>query len=122
MIATMLFWHRKGESLSAALEPYLSGAKAVNGDDPEQLKEVVSLAKTMLAAKENAHRCAVDAAPYCHPKLQSIALTGGDGGPVQVVTRKMTPAEAQQAYQLTLKEDVKEAEPVSVERGERVAA
>lgn len=51
----------------------------------EQFKTLLAQVKKAAGLRQMAHECARDAAAYMHPKLQSIAHTGPDGGPIQAV-------------------------------------
>jgi hypothetical protein len=55
----------------------------------ELLKERNDLTRKMLTARENAQSCAVDAAPYVHPRFQSIAVQH-TGRTVKVVQLAIT--------------------------------
>ena len=45
------------------------------------------------------------AAPYCHPRLAAVEVSGEDGGPVQSISMNMTVKEAAAAYAATLREN-----------------
>jgi hypothetical protein len=65
-------------------------AEEVSGRDmnpEEQFKLLLSQVKKAAGLRQMAHECARDAAAYMHPRLQSIAHTGEDGGPIKTVTR-----------------------------------
>jgi hypothetical protein len=68
MHANMLFWCNETEALVERIQ-----SLAAKEDDPQQRREIVGMLRALLSARENAQRCAVDAAPYVHPKLQSVA-------------------------------------------------
>jgi hypothetical protein len=68
MQANMSFWHNEAAGLVERIK-----AVSAKEDDPEQRREIVAILRACLAARENAQRCAVDAAPYIHPKLQSVS-------------------------------------------------
>ncbi len=52
---------------------------------------------------DQAAAVAKDAAPYCHPRLAAVEVSGEDGGPVQSISMNMTAKEAAAAYAATLK-------------------
>ncbi len=56
----------------------------------EQFKSLLAQVKKAAGLRQMAHECARDAAGYLHPKLQSIAHTGADGGPLQVSVVRFT--------------------------------
>ena len=68
MINNMLFWFKQAQTFSVKLEKLLVS----EGDEDEKRGEGIKLLRTLLAARENAQSCAVDAAPYCHPRLATI--------------------------------------------------
>lgn len=69
MIDNLKFWFRQSVRLSAKLEKFLENADA---SDPDILAQAAKMLQTLLMARDKAQVCAVDAAPYCHPKLASI--------------------------------------------------
>jgi len=98
MMDNLLFWHRAAKSLGEQLEQLM-----LEGISEEDREKVMKLLKNFLAARENSQRCAVEAAPYVHPKLSSIAFKGDLNGVITHITADMTPAEAQAAYEATLR-------------------
>lgn len=75
MVQNMLFWHRSSQQMGEQINQLL---QAVDGETPEQLvertRDATKIMAQFMAAQENAQKCAVDAAPYMHPRLQSIAI------------------------------------------------
>lgn len=83
MIDNMNFWRKKAakftddmEAVEDIIQSYANIQKT-----PETLEKFMALLKDrnelmrkMLTARENAQSCAVDAAPYVHPRFQSIAV------------------------------------------------
>jgi hypothetical protein len=69
----MLFWHEQVERLTQQLQSVV-----IRIDDPESRTEAFGILKTMLAARENSQRCAVDLAPFVHQKLAALAVTHKD--------------------------------------------
>lgn len=67
MLANMRFWTSQTIELTDQIKKLI-----VNADSEESRKEAFTMLRQMLAARENAESCAVDAAPYCHPRLASI--------------------------------------------------
>jgi hypothetical protein len=88
MFDNMLFWHRQSKDLGAKLEA-ISG-KLKNEDDRH---EAIGLVRTLLSARENAQRCAVDCAPYVHAKLQAIQHEHNPTGRYIIADRPLTEAE-----------------------------
>jgi hypothetical protein len=94
MIRNMLFWVEKANYFGAKLE-----ALVVDAKDPAARAEAMKLVKDFLEARQNSQLCAVDAAPYCHPKLHAIdaknALTLGEK---KIITLTLEPGEASKEY------------------------
>jgi hypothetical protein len=88
MFSNMLFWHHQSKDLGAKLDAIFSKIK--NDDDR---REAMSLVRTLLSARENAQRCAVDCAPYVHAKLQAVQHEHGPAGRYIISDRPMTEAE-----------------------------
>jgi hypothetical protein len=63
----------------------------------EQFKFLLAKVKHAAGLRQMAHECARDAAPFIHPKLASVAHTGEDGGPLQIVIQRFTNAKADPA-------------------------
>lgn len=68
MFDNMLFWFRQSKKTTAKLETLLESAKP----DDAKRDEAIKLLRSMLAARERAQQCAVDAAPYVHPRLAAV--------------------------------------------------
>jgi hypothetical protein len=51
------------------------------------------LVRTLLSARENAQRCAVDCAPYVHAKLQAVQHEHGPTGHYLISDRPLTEQE-----------------------------
>lgn len=88
MIDNMLHWRRQALKYGVLLDEkheLLMRFKAVeiNEETLKQfmtlLREHTAVANKMLEARERSQKCAVDAAPYVHPKLTSIAVKSPDG-------------------------------------------
>lgn len=76
MLGNMKFWLDQTEHLATKLGELFD--MNVDGCDPDAVAtkqaEGAKLIGKLLAARQHAQDCAVDAAPYVHPKLQSITL------------------------------------------------
>jgi hypothetical protein len=88
MISNMLFWHKRSESIARRIE--LLSSENVEGSDQAKDEKYDELVRDYVTARENAQKCAVEAAPYCHPRLQSVALRP-DGDTVLEVTMDLAP-------------------------------
>ena len=64
MLDSMWRWYSEATRLESSTDP--------NDASPARI------------ARVQAQRCAVDAAPYLHPKLQSTTVSGDDENPLQV--------------------------------------
>ena len=61
----------------------------VTAETPEeQFKELLAQVKKTAGFRQMAHECARDAAPFMHARLSTVAHSGADGGPLQVVVQK----------------------------------
>ena len=99
MVDNMLFWYRTTKTIEGAL------AKIIEGDidDADSRLEFLSLLKKFLSSREQSQKCAVDAAPYVHPRLATVKLEGQVKHDVTAILGTMTASEAGQAYADTLK-------------------
>ena len=88
MFDNMLFWHRQSKDLGAKLDAICGKIK--NDDDR---REATSLVRTLLSARENAQRCAVDCAPYVHAKLQAVHHEHGPTGRYIISDKPMSAAD-----------------------------
>lgn len=93
MLDNMLFWHHHTEELTEQLRTLI-----VNAENPEQRKQALVLLQEMLACRENSQRCAVDLAPYCHPRLAAIAFKK-EPDPARPEDITVDPIAASQMYQ-----------------------
>ncbi len=80
MMNNMLFWFEHAQQLGEQLQLLV-----VQVDDPDARAAAFNLVKNFLASRENAQKCAVELAPYVHPKLAAIEVTGPEGGPLEVL-------------------------------------
>jgi hypothetical protein len=88
MFDNMLFWHRQSRKLGAKLEAI---CRKIKNDDDR--REAMRLVRTLLSARENAQRCAVDCAPYVHAKLQAVQHEHGPTGHYLISDRPLTEQE-----------------------------
>lgn len=102
LMDNMIFWHKHalsmGEKLNAMVESGLMRT------DPDERAKAMKLLESLLEARDQSERCAVDAAPYVHPRLSSIAFKGSMRHEMKMVAGTMTPKEAADAYASTLDE------------------
>jgi hypothetical protein len=81
MIDNMNFWRGKATELSDEMQRRMDEISKLDISDAAQrdkfvelMKEFNKIATAMLAARAESQKCAVDAAPYVHPRFQSIAI------------------------------------------------
>lgn len=115
MVENMLFWHRSAQSMGERIQQLL---EAVDGETTEQLAErtrdASKVMEKFMLAQENSQRCAVDAAPYMHPRLQSIAINKT----VKKTVIKMTMS----TLTSPKSEDTEQADVVAIDPGGKRAA
>ena len=77
MVDNMNFWWDKAKDLGTIVEEQVARVQTM--ENPEEaraaLAEISKTATHFLAARENAQKCAVEAAPYVHPRFQSISVS-----------------------------------------------
>lgn len=85
MIGNMRFWDAESDRLLNKLENFAT--LVANGviTEPEQIKEGMKLLRLMLNARDKAQECAVDAAPYVHPRLAAIVPKPADDPDNQMI-------------------------------------
>jgi hypothetical protein len=71
MADNLIFWHRKVRDLDVEMSKMLAH---LDPSDVEDRREFMRLLQTIIDAREKSQAVAVDMAPYCHPKLQAIAI------------------------------------------------
>ena len=69
MTDNMVFWHNQAIRMGEKLEGYV-----LDIDDPEAIDKLTKLIKLFFQARENSQKCAVDAAPYYHPRLAAVTV------------------------------------------------
>jgi hypothetical protein len=81
MIDNMNFWRSKASELTVEMQRRMDEIASLDISDETQrgqflelMREFNKVATAMLSARQNAQSCAVDAAPYVHPRFQSIAV------------------------------------------------
>lgn len=96
MVANMRHFQQVALDAEAVLEG-LTVAEftgKVTAETPEdQFKALLAQVKKTAGFRQLAQDCARDAAPYMHPKLNSVSHTGPDGGPLQVLVKQFTLAD-----------------------------
>jgi hypothetical protein len=92
MYDNMLFWADQVDIFSFEIKKLI-----INAEDEEERAEAFKLLRQFLAAREHSQSCAVDLAPYCHPRLQSIAI---NNNPVELSTIEALPVDQVDASRL----------------------
>lgn len=100
MYENMLFWHHASQSIAEQIAKLGSSLK-----NEDQKSSFLKLLEQFLQARENSQRCAVDAAPYIHPKLASIAFKGELNHKMQKITSDMPASEAAALWAASIKGD-----------------
>lgn len=84
MLANMRHFQQVALDAEAVIESMNAENIEELGDSHEaQFKALLAKVKQAAGLRQMAHECARDAASYMHPKLNSIAHTGPDGGPIE---------------------------------------
>lgn len=109
MIGNMRFWALQGDNYAHKIEGLI---KASDTADDQTRDEARRLMNKFLAARQNAQDCAVDAAPYMHPRYQSVRVEGEEVPQEQIIEMLIpdTPAMEDRSYR---------ERPVAVERNEQ---
>ena len=101
MLKNMRHYDQAQEAMSAHLTKMLPEVSAM--DNPELFTEFVKLVGKVLAFREKAQECAVDAAPYIHPRFASIQFTPPPAdGPMDMVGDAKNLKDAVSYYAQTL--------------------
>jgi hypothetical protein len=104
MHENLMFWWKASNSFGEKLADMLIAAeKRESPPSLAQRIEATELLKNFLNSRDKAQACAVDAAPYFHPRLQSIAIKAQIAVEVQKILGEMTPAQAAEAYASTIR-------------------
>lgn len=76
MVDNMVFWRDKAKEIGAVMEEQLVRIKELQNasEVADAIKEFNKTSVFFLAARDHAHRCAVDVAPYTNPRLQAITI------------------------------------------------
>lgn len=100
MLGNMAFWYRRSESITSRFEKVLDAA---DFSDRDERANALRMLGELMECREKAQDCAVQAAPYVHPRLASMTIKGDENNPIPVKIRtEMNPKEAAEAYAATL--------------------
>lgn len=98
MLRNMHFWDDQVIDLQAKFETMVASLQSrfESGEelDANEIKQANSLMKNLMAARVNSQSCAVDAAPYVHPRLAQIQMKAPPSKEVVKVTAALPPAAA----------------------------
>jgi hypothetical protein len=108
MAENLRFWYDVSTSLTDKIEKALASLTPEDvREEPELLRQLNNNLKNMLIARERAQECAVDMAPYRHPRLANIEVTerfrSEDEDGVPRITHTMDPKAAAKAYEESLR-------------------
>jgi hypothetical protein len=97
MLDNLRFWHRTALGIGERLQALI--ASADEGSEQIDKREAMKLTASFLAARENSQKCAVEAAPYVHPKLASIQMNmTNQPPPKEIDEANDTPEQAAEAW------------------------
>lgn len=118
MVYNMLFWFRATKGLETQLQDFMRefAESEVMRKSPESVEEFMKLMKHMVAARENSQKCAVDAAPYVHPRLASVTLKNDPKEPLTMILGSMSAAQAAEEYAKTLRAAPESIKPLLQQR------
>lgn len=78
MTENMVFWHLRAQAMHEKMEALMDAVLANPSVDAEAIaeamEEIRKYSRRMFEAREHSQSCAVDLAPYCHPKLAALAI------------------------------------------------
>ena len=102
MLRNMMFWVEHANTIQAQVEQMLpqitEAIRASNGNPAaldavnEMLEKAKTLTREFLTARHNSQTCAVDAAPYIHPKLASVSFKKGGEAPKVLIVETVVPS------------------------------
>lgn len=91
MLDNMRHFQTVALSAEHVIENLTAEKAQVEGLNPEeQFKKLLAEVKKAAGFRQMAHECARDAAPFIHARRATIAHTGEDGGPLQVIVKKFS--------------------------------
>ena len=105
MLANMRFYHRRAEAFTEKLELLAESMTAMDiASGAANVIEVLKLINKVGDFRMKAQSCAVDAAPYCHPRLASIEFKQQpDSEEFKTIDGALTVKEAGDIYRNLLK-------------------
>lgn len=84
MLKNMWWWDEQADAIGEQIQSSMADLQLISDDD-KKLEELNKLKKKLDAfthARDKAQACAVDAAPFCHAKLQSVAVKSDNKGKI----------------------------------------
>lgn len=81
MLKNMWWWDEQADALGDQIQSALKDLAEETNDDKkvEEIEKLKNKLDAFVNARFRAQSCAVDAAPFCHAKLQSIAIKANNG-------------------------------------------
>jgi len=73
MAKNMTFWFHEAEKIGKELQKLI-----VDIEDPEDRREFIAMVNRFMDFRQRAQECAVDAAPYVHPRFAAIEFMNED--------------------------------------------
>lgn len=101
MLENMRFYHKQAEVIHNEVDALLAKANTDNVDF-ELVQELTERVEKMGRYRDKAQGCAADAAPFMHPKLAAIQVSGQVDSNVTMLAATMTDQEAIEAYRQAL--------------------
>lgn len=109
MVKNMRWWDDSAEGLLRQL--LQMGDQVASFDDADLLREFFKIIEKVGIYRDKAEECAVDAAPYMHPKLASIVLKGDKDNPIEHTIAGSDLKQLASIYATSLKQESKEPDP-----------
>jgi len=97
MIDNMVYFTEKGEETVRKFEDEIL-PRAQQIGDAALIREVNMTINRLWDWREKAQNCAVDAAPYIHPRLANVQFREQSSEDTPKISGKMTPKEAAEIY------------------------
>lgn len=95
MLNNMLYW-RNSAVLGRRIEDMVTECSELPLN--EKFEALSKLQPEFIEFRKNSQSCAVDAAPYVHPRLAAIQVDSKSNSTLTIINDKMTPTEASESY------------------------
>lgn len=112
MVENMLFWRHKAQELELLVVEKLNmihvtceGLTDAEQREPETMQKLITILTEVrdcsdkyVHARDKAQSCAVEAAPYVHPRIAPVHLKGGSDAAAKLIQKQTSPQDAMSAY------------------------